>query len=79
MYWVERSGGGVFAAGTMRWACAGTQARSAVRDPRVAAVIGRVTMNVLREFAEPRAGLRRPATDAVDRYHLARVNTTGRV
>lgn len=79
VYWVARSGAGVFAAGTMRWACAGTRACSAIRDPRVADVIGRVTMNVLREFARPKAGLRRPATDTVGRYHLAPVNTTGRV
>jgi len=42
-------------------------------------VIGRVTMNVLLAFAEPRAGLRRPATDTVGRYHLPPVNTTGKV
>ncbi len=70
VYWVARSGAGVFAAGTMRWACAMGDTCPKVPDAQVLEVVRRVSTTVLRAFATPRAGARHPATDTVARYWL---------
>jgi hypothetical protein len=69
VYWVAASGAGVFAVGTMRWACA---LREICRNVPDAArrVVRQVTATVLTVFAQPRAGRRHPTTDTVGRYWL---------
>jgi hypothetical protein len=70
VYWVTPSGAGVFAAGTMRWACAMGDTCPSIRDARVLRVVRQVSTTVLTAFATPRAGARHPATDTVSRYWL---------
>jgi hypothetical protein len=70
VYWVAPSGAGVFAAGTMRWACAMGDTCAKVRDARVRRVVQQVSTTVLTAFATPRAGASRPATDTTGRYWL---------
>ena len=70
VYWVARSGAGVFAAGTMRWACALGDTCPKVPDAGVRRVARAVTSTVLAAFARPRAGASHPATDTVGRYWL---------
>ena len=70
VYWVAPSGAGVFAAGTMRWACAMGDRCPSIRDTGILRVVQRVSTNVLTAFATPRAGARHPADDTVDRYWL---------
>jgi hypothetical protein len=60
-YYVARSGAGVFDAGTIDWVCAlggGCYARGPTTR-----VVRTVTDNLLRAFAQPRAGARQPAQD----------------
>jgi hypothetical protein len=70
VYWVAPSGAGVFAAGTMRWACAMGDTCAKVPDAAVRRVVQRVSTTVLEAFAAPRAGAGHPATDTVGRYWL---------
>jgi len=70
VYWVAPSGAGVFAAGTMRWACAMGETCAKVPDARVRRIVQQVSTTVLTAFATPRAGTSRPATDTVSRYWL---------
>ncbi len=76
-YWVAGSGAGVFTAGTMNWTCAAGHRCTIPRPRRAAAVLSRITANILAAFAHPRAGLTHPATDTVSRYWLPPGNTTG--
>jgi hypothetical protein len=69
VYWVARSGAGVFAAGTMRWACALRDTCARVPDA-ARRVVRAVTTTVLVAFARPRAGASHRATDTVGRYWL---------
>ncbi len=75
VYWVAHSGAGVFAAGTMRWACALGDRCPKVPDSTVLHVVRQVTTTVLRAFASPRAGATHPATDTVNRYWLPESST----
>jgi hypothetical protein len=77
VYWTAPSGAGVFTAGTMRWVCALEVHCTHVPGTRSAAVLSRVTTNVLTAFATPRAGVRNPARDTVGAYWLPRRSTTG--
>jgi len=70
VYWVAPSGAGVFAAGTMRWACAMGDHCPKIPDAGVLRIVQRVSTNVLTAFATPRAGAQYPAEDTVDRYLL---------
>jgi hypothetical protein len=70
VYWVTPSGAGVFAAGTMRWPAAMAGEAAAVPDVRAAAVLARVSSNVLTAFATARAGTSRPARENVGRFWL---------
>jgi hypothetical protein len=70
VYWAARSGAGVFATGTMRWACALGDTCRKVPDAGVRRVVRAVTTTVLAAFAQPRAGASHPATDNVGRYWL---------
>jgi N,N-dimethylformamidase beta subunit-like, C-terminal len=76
VYWVAPSGAGVFTAGTMRWPCAVEVGCSGVPGTRAAAVVSRVTTNVLTAFAQPLAGRLHPATDNVSHFALASRSTT---
>jgi hypothetical protein len=76
VYWVSPSGGAVFAAGTMRWPCASEIGCTNVPGSRSAAVVSRVTTNVLAAFAQPKAGLLHPAHDNVARFGLPTRSTT---
>jgi hypothetical protein len=75
VYWVAPSGAGVFAAGTMRWACAMGDTCPKIPDADVLRIVQRVTTNVLTAFASPRAGATRGATDTVNRYWLPALST----
>ena len=76
VYWVAPSGAAVFAAGTMRWVCATQVGCTGVPGTRSAAVLSRVTTNLLSAFAQPRAGLTHPAKDTVGQFHLPARATT---
>jgi hypothetical protein len=75
VYWVAPSGAGVFAAGTMRWACAMGDTCPKIPDADVLRIVQRVTTNVLTAFASTRAGATRAATDTVDHYWLPALST----
>jgi hypothetical protein len=76
VYWVAPSGAGVFAAGTMRWACAMGDTCPKVPQAQVLRVVHEVSTTLMTAFATPRAGASHPATDTVDRYWLP-VRDTG--
>jgi hypothetical protein len=76
VYWTAASGAGVFAAGTMRWPCAGSGTCLRSGPGRTEAIVSRVTRNILIAFARPRAGRAHLATDTVSRYWLPARNTT---
>jgi len=76
VYWTAPSGAGVFAAGTMRWPCAGSGTCLEFRPGRTQIIISRVTRNILVAFARPRAGRIHPAIDTVARFWLPARNTT---
>ncbi|WP_405588965.1 N,N-dimethylformamidase beta subunit family domain-containing protein [Streptomyces sp. NBC_01190] len=68
-YYTVPGGAGVFATGTMRWveglmAATGEDGRDHGMDARTRAFVTRTTENVLRGFAEGRAGTTRPAPRA---------------
>jgi hypothetical protein len=76
VYWVAASGAAVFTTGTMRWVCALDVGCTGVPGHHSAAVLARVTTNVLTAFAVPRAGQSHPAHDTVGRFKLSATATT---
>jgi hypothetical protein len=69
VYWTNAAGAGVFNAGTIDWQrslTVGTATRA----------VARITDNVLRVFAGPRAGAAHPAVDTVGRFWLPTSSTT---
>jgi N,N-dimethylformamidase beta subunit-like protein len=74
VYWVARSGAGVFATGTMRWSCA-LRTTCAETPASVRRIVRRVTITVLTAFAQPRAGVRHPAVDTVGHFWLPTTGT----
>lgn len=70
VYYTTRSGAGVFAAGTMNWACAVGNRCWHSGHEESSEVVRRVTANILRVFARGPAGREHPAHDNVD--HLFR-------
>lgn len=69
-YWSTPSGGGVFASGTIRWICAIARncGPEAPVSPETAAKVKAVTTNIVREFAEPKAGERFPSVPNASKY-----------
>jgi hypothetical protein len=69
VYYVATSGAGVFDAGTLDWSCA-TQGSCPTHSVRAtdAAVLARITRNVLTEFSVAKAGLRHPAVADLAKY-----------
>jgi hypothetical protein len=61
-YHVEKSGAGVFDAGTMRWVCA-LRHCGPKTDASSGPILSRATLNILRAFAAGPAGLAHPAKD----------------
>jgi len=61
-YHVEKSGAGVFDAGTMRWVCALKHCGPAT-DASSGPILRRATLNILRAFAQGPAGAAHPAGD----------------
>lgn len=62
-YYSAPSGAGVFAAGNMFWVCsAGGSCPGTAIPPAVTAFVTKVTSNLLRTFAQPRAGAAHPST-----------------
>jgi hypothetical protein len=71
VYYSDRSGAGVFNAGTLRWTCAlADRCRPHHLGARTRRFVRAVTLNVLREFARGPAGARRPALDNLHRFAL---------
>ena len=74
VYYSARSGAGVFTAGSLTWTCAlDGRCPSVLFSPRTMRFARTVTENVLRAFAEPRAGRRHPARDNVAGFDLPTV------
>jgi hypothetical protein len=65
-YYTHRGGAGVFAAGTMRWVACCNGLRTFGMNRRATAFARRVTVNLLRGFADGPAGARHPARDSLD-------------
>ncbi|HEY3604938.1 MAG TPA: N,N-dimethylformamidase beta subunit family domain-containing protein [Sporichthyaceae bacterium] len=61
-YHVEKSGAGVFDAGTMRWVCA-LRHCGPKTDASSGPILSRATLNILRAFAAGPAGVAHPAKD----------------
>jgi hypothetical protein len=75
VYYSTRSGAGVFNAGTLRWGCALVDGCEHPLGARTQAFVRTVTDNLLRTYAEGRAGRARPARDTVEAYDLPDVNS----
>jgi hypothetical protein len=77
-YFVRPSGAGVFTTGTVRWACAATElcvtrsGRAVTFDAATRRFVSRVTRNVIKTFAESRAGRAHPAKKTVSQYAALR-------
>lgn len=69
VYYAAASGAGVFDAGTLNWSCA-TQGRCPHRTVPAAdaAVVARMTRNIMAVFAVARAGARHPAVADLRKY-----------
>jgi hypothetical protein len=74
VYYTTRSGAGVFSTGTLRWGCALANACDLPLNSATQDFVRRVTDTVFHVFARGPAGLRHPAQDNVDRFHLSTVN-----
>ena len=75
VYYTTPSGAGVFTAGTLRWGCALIDACEHPLGSRAARFVGRVTDNLLREFAKGPVGERRPARENVHDFDLSTINS----
>jgi hypothetical protein len=77
-YWTNDAGAGVFATGTMGWACALTGSCRTVTDKKgTSAAVQRITANVLSAFAQRHAGATHPSRPNVSRFWLPTKVTTG--
>ena len=75
VYYTDRSGAGVFNAGTLRWTCAPDRRCGRVTvSERTARFTRKVLDNVLLAFAAGPAGRAHPARDNVDLFPLPRSN-----
>ncbi|HVN13033.1 MAG TPA: N,N-dimethylformamidase beta subunit family domain-containing protein [Kineosporiaceae bacterium] len=78
VYWTDAAGAGVFATGTMGWACALAGSCATTTDRRAtSAAVDRITANVLTAFARPHAGAAHPARPNVARFWLPTTVTSG--
>ena len=78
VYFTNAAGAGVFATGTMGWACALAGSCETVTDPAATRrAVERITANVLAAFALPGAGARHPSQPDVDRFWLPTRVTSG--
>jgi hypothetical protein len=78
VYWTNAAGAGVFATGTMGWACALTGSCETVTDRRgTARDVAAITANVLTAFAAPHAGLTHPSRSNIGRFWLPARVTSG--
>ena len=77
-YWTNSAGAGVFATGTMGWACALAGSCATVTDRRATSrAVGRITANVLAAFALRHAGSSHPSRPNVARFWLPDRVTSG--
>ncbi len=78
VYWTNSAGAGVFATGTMGWACALTGSCQTVTDRRgTARDVTSITANVLTAFAAVHAGLAHPSRPNLGRFWLPARVTSG--
>jgi hypothetical protein len=78
VYWTNSAGAGVFATGTMGWACALAGSCATVTDRRATArAVDGITANILAAFARPHAGNTHPSRPNVARFWLPDRVTTG--
>jgi hypothetical protein len=78
VYWTDAAGAGVFATGTMGWACALVGSCETVTDPRTTSrAVERITVNVLAAFAHPHAGKQHPSRPNVSGFWLPSQVTSG--
>jgi hypothetical protein len=78
VYWTNGAGAGVFATGTMGWACALTGSCATVTNRRAtSAAVQRITANVLAAFARPHAGATHPSSPNLARFWLPARVTSG--
>ncbi|MGZ4603474.1 MAG: N,N-dimethylformamidase beta subunit family domain-containing protein [Kineosporiaceae bacterium] len=78
VYWTNAAGAGVFAAGTMGWACALAGSCATVTDRRTTSrAVATITANVLDAFAQPHAGAAHAARPNVSRFWLPARVTSG--
>ena len=70
VYWAAPSGAGVFTAGTMDWPCAARSLCTLPQPARTAALLSRVTRNILTAFAVPRVGRCKRPLDTVGTFWL---------
>jgi N,N-dimethylformamidase beta subunit-like, C-terminal len=78
VYWTDAAGAGVFATGTMGWACALEGSCETVTDRRATRrAVEQITANVLTVFARPHAGAEHPSHPNVPRFWLPARVTSG--
>ena len=76
--WTNAAGAGVFASGTMGWACALTGSCTTVTDRKAtSAAVERITANLLDAFARPHAGAVHPSKPNISRFWLPTTVTSG--